>query len=71
VTVVKIGNIEGYGTKKINHFNITQFSYTNSEIPFFDLKGSIGVSDVLNLTSNHPGPGEISIQITNSTFEKI
>jgi hypothetical protein len=47
VSVVKIGNIEGYGNKKINYFNISQFSYTHSEIPFFDLIGSIGVSDVL------------------------
>jgi hypothetical protein len=29
------------------------------------------VADVLNNTSNDPGPGEISIKISNSTFEKI
>lgn len=71
MSVVKIGNIEGYVNKKINHFNISQFSYTHSEIPFFDLIGSIGVSDILNNTSNDPRSGEISIQISNSTFEKI
>ncbi len=69
--VIQIGYIEGYGTPQINHFNITSFNYRDSELPFFDMMGSLGTGDIKNYANENlsiPVAGEISIRISNSTF---
>jgi hypothetical protein len=49
--VLKLGNIEAYETAAINHLNVTNFQYLDSQMPFFDLLGSLNVAPIMK-TSN-------------------
>lgn len=53
--------------------NITNLTYTDSQMPFFDLLGTLGESSIKAEEShnNMVSPGEVSITIANSSFERI
>jgi len=38
--VIKFDSLKNNNEQTINHINITNFTYTNSEMSFFDLQGS-------------------------------
>lgn len=53
--------------------NITNLTYTDSQMPFFDLLGTLGETKMTAEASenNIVSPGEVSIRIANSSFERI
>jgi hypothetical protein len=53
--------------------NITNFTYADSQMPFFDLLGTLGEPKMTVEASenNMVSPGEVSIRIANSSFERI
>jgi len=53
--------------------NITNLTYTDSQMPFFDLFGTLGERKMTAEAgeNNMVSPGEVSIRIANSSFERI
>ncbi len=54
--------------------NVSNFTYVDSQMPFFDLLGKLGGTTIPAgevKDSNEPRAGEVSIRISNSKFSRI
>ena len=74
LSVVKIEAVQSIGLLAINHINITNLTYSESQMSFFDIQSTqpspaASSSDTPVAPPSVPQPGDISVRLTSCVFQ--